>query len=179
MSFKYKTLLSIVPVVVFLDQLTKLWIVHALPIGAHVPVIPGFFDIVHVRNSGAAFGMMASWPDAFRIPFFYGITVIAIIILIVLFRSIRKSDRLLALAVPLIFSGVIGNVIDRIHLGSVVDFLSFHISDTVLDLSSIGMDVMVPLVWPAFNVADSAITVSLGLLLFSGVWLVPDNKKTH
>jgi len=157
------------PAIFLLDQVTKLVIVDAVDFGARVPVIPGFFDIVNFRNTGAAFGMFSGLSDSVRGPFFFTVAVIAVVLMVLLFRSLSDRERIMPMALSLVFAGIAGNILDRIRLGSVVDFLSFHIGDAVLDFQAFGRHVSIPLEWPAFNVADSAITTAMVLILISAV----------
>lgn len=153
MAHKYKILLSVAPIVLLLDQLTKIWVLHALPLGARETVIPRFFDLVHFRNTGAAFGLFATLPEPIRAPFFYGISILALFILGYSFYHLTGPHRWYAWPLSLITSGVVGNSIDRLRFGNVVDFISVHIND--VEWFGIYLE------WPAFNVADSAITVSV------------------
>ncbi len=134
--------------VILLDQASKLMVIDRLD--AYLDVIPltGFFNLVHVHNSGAAFSLFADQPGWQRW-FFLGIAGIASAIIVFLLR--KTPDRpLFAIALVLILGGAIGNVIDRILYGHVIDFLDFHYGG-----------------WhfPAFNVADSAITLGAALLI--------------
>jgi signal peptidase II len=142
-----------------LDQLTKWWVTKAVEVGGEIAVIPGFFDIVHTRNAGAAFGMMAGADASFRIPFFYGIAAVAVVVIALLLWKMRDGERLLPVAFALIIGGIAGNIVDRLRFGAVTDFLSFHWKDATA--------FSVPLYWPSFNVADSAITVAMFLLIFA------------
>lgn len=153
MTHKYKILLSVAPIVLLLDQLTKIWVLHALPLGARETVIPGFFDLVHFRNTGAAFGLFATLPESIRAPFFYGVSILALFILGWSFYHLMPAHRFYAWPLSLITSGVLGNGIDRLRFGNVVDFISIHLQNK--ELFGIVLE------WPAFNVADSAITVSV------------------
>ena len=156
LPYKYKTLLWIAPLVLLLDQLTKFFIVKTLSIGQELPVVPGIFDIVHYRNAGAAFGMLANLDVWVRDPFFYGISAVALLAMIIIFRHLDLADHFFPYPLSLITGGILGNFVDRVRFGNVVDFLSFHIYDWKFG--------SIPLEWPAFNVADSAITVSMVLL---------------
>lgn len=153
MARKYKILLSVAPIVLLCDQLTKIWILQTLPLGIRVPVIPGFFDLVHFRNTGAAFGVFATLPESIRAPFFYGVSILALFILVYSFYHLTAANNFYAWPLSLITSGVVGNGIDRLRLGNVVDFISIHLQNK--ELFGIYLE------WPAFNVADSAITVSV------------------
>jgi signal peptidase II len=115
-------------------------------------VIPGFFDIVHARNRGAAFSMFADSTSPWRPFFLIGLSLAALVLVASILRKASSLDRPTALGLALILGGALGNVFDRIVSGAVTDFLDFYIGD---------------LHWPAFNVADSAIVVGSGLLLLS------------
>lgn len=169
MNSKLKLILPIILVVVVLDHLTKWWIVANMSIGDSFPVIEGFFDIVHVRNRGSAFGFLSDWHSPLRDWFFYAIALAALIFLFYYIRSVELTDRITLYALAFILGGAAGNVIDRIFRGSVVDFLSVHWRDVVWSLEVFGKPFIIPLVWPAFNVADSAITVSVTVLVILNI----------
>lgn len=164
MSFKYKLLLILSPTIVFFDQLTKWLIVTYLPLHDSIPVIPGFFDIVHVRNTGAAFGFLAASDAGFRQPFFYIVAAVAVLVLVSLFRKLTPRDRAMSGVIALVAGGLVGNLIDRLRFGNVVDFLSFHWRDAVADINLWGWTLNFRWEWPSFNVADSAITIAMVLL---------------
>lgn len=140
---------ALVAVVIVLDQLTKQLVLGGLAYGETVPVTP-FFDLVLVLNRGAAFSFLASHSGWQRWLF----TVLAVIISAWLLALIRRHqhERLLPAAFALIVGGALGNVIDRLVHGAVVDFLFFH-------AGRYG--------WPAFNLADSAITLGVALMLWA------------
>ena len=165
MPFKYKMLIVIAPCIFLLDQVTKLAVIFLLPLNERRPFINGFFDIVHFQNTGAAFGFLSGTDDSFRIPFFYIIAFIATVLLALYVRSLGEDERLLPAAIALVFGGMAGNLVDRIRLGAVTDFLSFHIGERVLSFSLFGRDYHWLLEWPAFNIADSAITIAMVLLV--------------
>ncbi len=124
-----------------------------------MPVVRGLFHLTYVRNKGAAFGILAD--NAIRIPFFITVSIIAMLGILWYIKRIRADQKLAQYALSLIFAGALGNLIDRIRLGEVIDFLDvfwqrYH--------------------WPAFNVADSAITIGV-TLLFIEMWR-EDNHKT-
>lgn len=169
MKFKYKILLAVAPAVFVLDQITKLAVLKWIELGDRIPVIPGFFDLVHFRNTGAAFGILSDAHHSFRIPFFYIVAVVATVVLAFFYRSLPDREKLMPWAFSLVFAGIAGNIVDRIFLGSVVDFLSFHVGNAALDFTLFGAARHIPLEWPAFNVADSAITVAMALLVWSAI----------
>lgn len=137
-----------VPVVI-LDQLTKAWILATLRVHEGFPVIDGFFDIVHVRNPGAAFGFLAGVSPVFRSVFFLSVTLAAIILILHYLRASGNDEPSLVISLALILAGAGGNLIDRIRFGEVVDFLDVYVGTHH---------------WPAFNVADAAITTGASLL---------------
>ncbi len=135
--------------VLILDQITKLAVIRTIPVHGSIPVIPGFFDLVHVRNRGMAFGILNRPGEDTGIYLLAAATVAAVVLLLVWFRRIAGSSTKAGVALSLIIGGALGNLVDRIRLREVVDFLDVYAGT---------------LHWPAFNVADSAITVgSIGL----------------
>jgi signal peptidase II len=145
--------------VIVLDQASKLLIQATIPFGHSIPVIPDLFAIVHVLNPGAAFGLMAARSSAFRNPFFVGISILAIGFIIYYRHRGLRSHSLAAFALSLILGGALGNLVDRLRLGMVVDFLDVHYFQYH---------------WPAFNVADSAITIGVSLMMLE---LILDERR--
>ena len=141
--------------IILLDQITKYYIISYMSVGDSSPVIPGFFNIAHVRNPGAAFGIFSRSPEIFRTVFLITVTTAALILILYYVRMNRERDTLMNLALSLIFGGAIGNLIDRIRFGEVIDFLDFYVG---------------PHHWPAYNVADSAISTGAVLLLVTLIW---------
>jgi signal peptidase II len=148
-----KTRIGMFSLAVFLiaaDQLTKMWIDRAKPF---IEVIPGFFNITYVRNPGAAFGILQGRQYLLVV-----VSIIASLVLIVmLFREDEKKKALL-LSLSLILGGTLGNLIDRLRFGYVIDFLDFYIT--------LGTERH----FPSFNVADSAITCGVTLLICVMLW---------
>lgn len=159
MSFKYKSLLIIAPLIFLFDQLTKHLVSMEIALGQGIPVIPGFFDIVHYTNAGAAFGFLAGAHDSWRTPFFYIISVVALAGIVFYIKKLPDNERLAPFALSLVVGAIFGNGLDRLRFGAVTDFLSVHVGDKVLWGAH--------LEWPAFNVADSAITIAMVLLVIS------------
>lgn len=149
-------------VVVGLDQLTKLWTVKTFALYESLEIIPGFFSLTYLTNKGAAFGFLAGVDGVWRHYFFLILASVALLLLLVAWVRMRKEHRLYGPALALIAGGAIGNVIDRVRLGAVVDFLDFYVAGHH---------------WPAFNVADSAITVGVVLFLLTN-YLEERQKKT-
>lgn len=152
--------------VVVLDQMTKKWIMDWLPLGSAHRVIPGVFNIVHTRNRGAAFGFMADMPDGVRIPFFFVASFISLTLITIYFLRLEDRRPAISVCLGLILGGALGNIWDRIQLGEVVDFLSFHWYDRTARWEIAGRTLRIPLEWPAFNVADMAISAAVVWLMF-------------
>ncbi|MBI2340634.1 MAG: signal peptidase II [Deltaproteobacteria bacterium] len=160
------TIIAVIsPLIFALDQFTKELIVRNIPLGGKVTIWPNLFDLVYFQNRGAAFGILSGWDSSFRDIFFYCISVLALFFLFYYLKKLPPGDRVSPIPVALIFGGALGNVFDRIFRGSVVDFLSFHWNNKVIDWRIFGLSVHFDLVWPAFNAADSAITVGVFWLL--------------
>lgn len=138
-------------VVVLLDQLSKVMVVRQCPIGWQKPVIDGFFNLVHVRNTGAAWGILAEHTWVLGL-----LSVLAAVLLVVFFRRLSGEQPFLALVLGVIHGGIVGNMLDRLFRGSVVDFLDFEFGGWH---------------WPAFNIADSAISVGVVLVLVVSFFL--------
>ncbi|HEY6837392.1 MAG TPA: signal peptidase II [Geobacteraceae bacterium] len=147
MKAKYLILLIVSVIVLVLDQTTKLYIDRHMEIYNSITVVENFFNITYLRNKGAAFSFLATFP--YRLQFFILVSLVAIGVIIAVFRRLRSDQRFAAFSLALIFSGALGNLIDRVRLGEVIDFLDAHWYDHH---------------WPAFNVADSAICVGVFLL---------------
>lgn len=140
----------LITVIILVDQFSKGIIQQNFSLGESISVIDGFFNITYVQNSGAAFGIGRGAPDFYRITFFLVIPVIACFWMLILMWKERHRNYLLCLAYSLILGGAIGNLIDRFSLKYVVDFLDFHLAGRH---------------FPAFNVADAAISIAAGLLI--------------
>jgi signal peptidase II len=164
MSFKLRCMIIISPLIFIADQVTKWLVIQHIPYRTGFPVINGYFDLIHVKNTGAAFGLFAGADAVWREPFFYVVSVVAVGAIIYFYRQLASQERLMPVVLSLILGGVAGNLLDRIRLGAVTDFLSVHWRDVVVDWHVLGLHINFPLDWPAFNVADSAITVSMVLL---------------
>ncbi|MBI4390403.1 MAG: lipoprotein signal peptidase [candidate division NC10 bacterium] len=136
--------------VVVLDQTTKLLVERAFRLGESVAILPGFFNLTYVLNPGAAFGLFAGAAAAFRGPFFITISLLAVVLISYYHARYARGRPLAVVGLGLILGGAAGNLIDRLRVGMVVDFLDFHVGGYH---------------WPAFNVADSGITIGVGLLL--------------
>lgn len=158
MKNKYLIVSSIVVITVLLDQLTKFFVEKQVRMFEVIPVIPGFFNLTRVRNKGAAFSVLSTAPDVFRSVFFVTITLVAVVVIILLIW--KTHERLPVVAFSLIMGGAVGNVIDRVHFGEVVDFIQWYYKSYF---------------WPSFNVADSAISVGVVLLAIDMLFKKPEN----
>ena len=153
MSPKLRTLFILIAIVVPLDQLTKYLVVKNVPWGGYaVPfqALEGFFHITHSRNPGAALGLAQN----VHVYFFVALTLVALGLIGSFFRRIDANDRLSAVSLGLIVAGAMGNLLDRVVRGEVIDFLQFNL----------GL-----FIFPDFNVADSAIVIGVALLLLDVV----------
>lgn len=149
-----------------LDQLTKWWVIQYLPAGGIVTVIPNIFDLVHVTNKGAAFGMLANLPDPYRFIALLAVSLVAVVVIVIYYGAQQESHISVQIPLALILGGAAGNIFDRIVRGAVIDFFSFHWYDKIVDFTLLGREWRFRLEWPAFNVADMAITCSVIFLLF-------------
>ena len=147
----YTKLAVISGLVVILDQMTKLLILKNLPLYHSITVIPGFFNITHIHNPGGAFGFLAHQPSSVRNFLFILLSSFAVCFIFYFYKNTNRTHPLLASGFALILGGAIGNLIDRIRFGEVVDFLDVYVRNYH---------------WPAFNVADSAITVGVTIFIF-------------
>jgi signal peptidase II len=138
------------------DQITKWATLTFIPLHHEIPIIPGLFNLVHVTNTGSAFGLMRGW---FNFHVIFG-TIMAGVMFWMLFS--KATDRLSRLAAALILSGIFGNITDRLLHGHVIDFLDFYVGQHH---------------WPAFNIADSAIVIAVGLFLWLTFFPARKSKK--
>lgn len=188
---RYWVFAAIASVVVFLDQCSKWWAVSKLTLLFHdetngalslsdklnrflwdqhpsrsqiVTVLNDFWHFRYVENPGAAWGMLAGSAAWFRTPFFLIISLGAMAFILNYFRRTLPEQRLLRAALALVFGGAIGNFLDRIRLGYVIDFIDWHWYDKAT--------------WPTFNVADSAITIGVIILFVEMLWFgTPEAEK--
>ena len=138
-------------VVVLLDQLTKLWVRSSFVYGGDPqPVFPGFFNFVYVRNEGAAWGLFGG-----QMPLLILLSIVVLILLAVYHRKVLNPTLDHRIALGLMVGGICGNLIDRIRVGWVTDFLDFYVGSYH---------------WPSFNIADSAICIAVGLYMLSSFW---------
>ncbi len=158
MSPKLRILLAVAPLVVVLDQVTKHLVNANVAPYVSVTLIENFLYLSHVRNPGGAFGVL-SWV---RPPVFVAVAAVAIAVIFLFYVSLDAAQRLPALALALILGGAVGNLFDRVRLGQVVDFIDVRWH---------------ALKWPAFNVADAAITIGVCLLVIELLGSETDKRR--
>lgn len=145
---------GIAGLVILLDQVTKALVLNYLPLYRHsgdsISLIPGFFNLTHIQNPGGAFGLLANQSPQIRTLLFMGVSTLAVFLLLYFYFSTPPTHRWLSSAFAAILGGAVGNLIDRFRFGYVVDFLDFFVRGWH---------------WPAFNVADSAITVGITIFI--------------
>jgi len=157
----YSLYLMLAAVIIILDQLSKFWVLQNLDLHQSFPILP-VFSIVHARNYGAAFGILND-AGGWQTLFFSVVALGVSIVLLIWLKRVAATDRQLSLTLALVLGGAIGNLIDRLQFDYVVDFLLLHYQGWQ---------------FPAFNIADSAITVGAILLLMDsfGWKLIADRR---
>lgn len=136
---------------IVLDQITKYQVMQRMRLHESIPVIQDVFSLTYIRNPGAAFGMLASTSSSFRLIFFGATSLFALILLSTIYFRLRADDWAGQVSVSAILGGAVGNMLDRLRFGEVIDFLDFYVGQYH---------------WPAFNVADAAISVGVVFLIF-------------
>ncbi|MGA1791123.1 MAG: signal peptidase II [bacterium] len=139
---------AIFSLILILDQLTKYLIRSFMSLNTSLSIIPGFFNMVYVMNKGGAFGLFSYLNPLLRAAIFIGFSLVAILALLIIYWK-SSHTCLIRLGIAFLMGGAIGNLMDRLRWGMVVDFLDFYIGRCH---------------WPAFNVADMAICTGLGLV---------------
>ncbi|MFN3696918.1 MAG: signal peptidase II [Pseudobdellovibrio sp.] len=152
MKSKLMYLISISSLVIALDQITKLLVHTRFQLHESVAVIPNYFNITYVRNFGAAFGILAQTPPAFREIFFLAMPPFACLLVLYIIWGLKESQSSQTIALSFVFGGAIGNYLDRVKYKYVVDFIDFHYYNKQT--------------WPAFNIADVAIVGGVFALIY-------------
>ena len=147
MYYKYVLALCFAGCVLALDQATKIWIHTSMQVGDSFPVIPKFFDIQYVRNQGGAFGLFSESHEYVRWILFLFFPIVCMLLIFALLRD--TGDKLQIIALGFIFGGAIGNYVDRVRLGYVIDFIDWYVKDFH---------------WPIFNLADSFIVIGVFIM---------------
>ena len=149
MNPKYRLMAIVSGTVLILDQLAKVWVEKTMSLYQSIEIIPDFVHITYLRNTGAAFGFLAGGRSTLRMVFFILVSAVAIGCISYLLRALSSQQKPLTVSLSLILGGAIGNLLDRVRLGEVIDFIDLH---------------WYHIHWPAFNVADSAISIGVILL---------------
>lgn len=163
MRGKWVAVLVPAVLVVVLDQLTKALVLGHMTLHESIPVIDGFFSLTYVRNTGAAFGIFAGRSAAVRVPALLGVAVLALGVLLWFVRTIPADRSVVIAACGGVLGGAIGNMIDRAAYGEVIDFLDVYVGSYH---------------WPAFNVADMAITVGVIVLCLDALSSAPAAERS-
>ena len=147
---RYLLLALVSGAVVFVDQLTKFQVMQSMQLHESIPIIPDLFSLTYIRNPGAAFGLMAGSSTGFRLVFFACTSIFAVVLLGTILVRLPERDLMGQYSIAAILGGAIGNLLDRVRFGEVIDFLDFYVGQYH---------------WPAFNVADAAISVGVFFLI--------------
>jgi signal peptidase II len=153
MKRKYLILFSLTGFVLCCDQLTKHLAHRILESDAPRPLIPGFLTLIYTRNTGFGFGLLAAAPDSLKEIFFIGVPVFALILIVLIFIKLQDDQMLTSVALTTILGGAIGNLIDRIQHGYVVDFIRLHWHEHAQ--------------LPPFNLADCSILIGVALMVYN------------
>jgi signal peptidase II len=148
---KFQIFAIVVPLVLLLDQLTKFLILQNFALHDSIPILRGYFNLTYVQNPGAAFGMLSGSDPSFRGPFFVIVPAIALTVIAYLFIRLPPKSTWIPAALSCLVGGAVGNLIDRFRFGYVVDFIDFHWHYKAH--------------FPAFNIADLAISLGIGILI--------------
>lgn len=151
LSRKISVFLPVFGISLLIDQWTKHWIVERFSYGEQWTVIPGFFNLTHVRNPGGAFSFLATVSEDIRQVFFVGTGFLAIGLLLVFLRRLEPGEWISATAIGAVLGGAIGNLTDRVVHGEVIDFLDFRLIGGYI--------------WPTFNMADTWIVLGVAILM--------------
>jgi signal peptidase II len=151
LSAKWKIVGAWLAIILVFDQLTKVIVDRLMPLHYSIPIIDSVFSLTYVRNTGAAFGIFAGSHEAFRLPFLILVSVLALGFVFAMLRRLPEQQTGLITALAFIVGGALGNLVDRVLYGEVIDFLDFYWSHYH---------------WPAFNLADSFITVGVLITLY-------------
>lgn len=147
------TPLLVALLIVLLDQASKEWVRGAFSLNESLPVLPGFFNLTYIRNTGAAWGLFSSQNLALSL-----LAFVMLVALVLFRRKILPPGRRHRVALGLLCGGIVGNLFDRLRLDYVTDFLDFHVRGWH---------------WPSFNVADSAICIGVGIYILSSIFAKP------
>ncbi len=142
--------------VVLSDQLSKYAVQHLLRLYSQKEIIPGLCNLTYIINYGGAFGLFSGLTNPWRIILFLGISAVALFILLIFYIKYHRDDMVIPISIALIAGGAVGNFIDRIRFNGVIDFIDIHYGRYH---------------WPAFNIADTTITIGAIIILFRQIFL--------
>ncbi len=162
MKKKYMILIAMTFAICAIDQFTKMIVHSTFNLNESITIVEGFFNFTYVRNNGAAWGIFSTAHETFRQVFFLSIPPIAVFIIVLFLQSLPETEKLEIYALSTISGGAIGNYIDRLRFGYVIDFLDFHFKNIYS--------------YPAFNIADSAIVIGVCILTFLMLKKSPSKK---
>jgi signal peptidase II len=148
---KFKIVFGWLVFIIIADQVTKFIVDQSMPLHHSIPVIDNLFSLTYIRNTGAAFGILSGSAASFRLPFLVLFSILAIGFVVMMLRRLPDRETGLITALAFILGGAIGNLIDRVAYGEVIDFLDVYWSTFH---------------WPAFNLADSFITVGVLITVY-------------
>ncbi|MFQ5902715.1 MAG: signal peptidase II [Candidatus Binatia bacterium] len=151
MTAKNKLVCNLLVYIVLLDQASKAIVSRMMPLNHSIPVIENLFNLTYIRNTGAAFGILAQSDALFRLPFLVLFSLFAIGFIVVMLRRLPEREKWLITALTFIMGGAVGNLLDRLFYGEVIDFLDFYWSRFH---------------WPTFNFADSFISLGVMIILY-------------
>jgi signal peptidase II len=151
LSAKWKLVSGWLAAIIVLDQLTKFIIDRVMNLHQSISLIDGLFNLTYVRNTGAAFGIFAGSAEVFRRPFLIVVSILASVFIINMMKRLAETETGLITGLSFILGGAIGNLIDRVIYGEVIDFLDVYWRNYH---------------WPAFNIADSFITIGVCVMLY-------------
>ncbi len=160
---KYVLVLGVAAAVAIADQITKWIVIEHIPLYESIVVFPSFFQLTHLKNTGGAFGLFRDAHEALRLPFFLGVGVLAVGVLLYFVHRVPSEQKFLLFALGGILGGAVGNFIDRATAGEVTDFLYFHWREYY---------------WPAFNVADTFISLGALILVAFSLFVRDDPKPS-
>ncbi len=149
MRNKYLFLFIISNALILIDQYTKFMVSLHIPLNYSINVVAGFFNLTHIRNSGVAFGIFSEQNSELKPYLLIFVSIIAIIAILVIFHQRDREKKMVQTGLVLVFSGAIGNLIDRVLHKEVIDFIDIFFENQH---------------WPAFNIADACITIGVVLL---------------
>ncbi len=150
MKAKYLLFTTVAGLVVLLDQVSKGLVMKWMPLYKSIVIIPGFFNLTHVHNPGGAFGFLSQNDTPWRHWVFLGAVFFALGLILYFYHQTPGNRPWLRVGLALIFGGAVGNLIDRVRMGEVVDFLDAYVTH---------------IHWPTFNVADSAVSVGVAIFI--------------